>query len=539
MIQLKDLKIVDVQFVLKSILILLFTQYFSLIMMYFFDISFSLNTIISTSLVFILFIYLNRKSKLKHYFLWIIVFSILYSIYRYNMQFFESSVDGNMYHGDAMIQIINGWNPVLGTNIYRVNVGSDWAALYPKFTWVVGATWIKLFGTLNAGLYINQIIAILTSIKTCLFTYKKSHNIFISAMTSLLVFVNPIFLEQMHTYYVDALLGNLTIFLLISNLEYLDDGNIDQLIEIFILSVLLVNVKFTGFVFAAIIGLSVFLYLLVSRSKTVWNYFSIGIAIFIFGVIILGYNPYIINVLKGRHIFYPLMGKEAWDIISGVIPVEIVNYRALQKFFYSISNGLYFENLLDFIQKGYLFYDQRIGGFGIHFFKFFVGFSLLVPIYILKSFKNINVSLIAVFIAWILSIVANYSTAWWARYVPQLWLIVPIIFLLSQYAIKNKIIKISLGILIIFLSIQQSLDIYVNTYQRDREITLKIQDVYSKLGNDPIDISICCWNYVNFSVIEEYRLKEVGIRIDQMYFEPIERSKRCYRLDFYELCVYQ
>lgn len=211
-----------------------------------------------------------------------IVFSIF--LINYFKNFIEHSFDGNMYHGEAMIQMLKGWNPVYNLNKYASSIGYEWSVLYPKFTWIYSAFWIKLTGISSTGMLLNTFIAIITTLKVFIFIKNRTSSIVVSLIASIIVFCNPIFIEQIHTFYVDALMSNLLLLLIIYNLELAEEFSFNRLFYISIISILVINIKFTGFAFAGLIDLATFSYFIIKHKNYALKYFIAGIFIIFIGV---------------------------------------------------------------------------------------------------------------------------------------------------------------------------------------------------------------------------------------------------------------
>ncbi|HCT63581.1 MAG TPA: hypothetical protein DIC19_05725 [Erysipelotrichaceae bacterium] len=502
-------------------------------------------TIVSFILPFFVYpiyqIYIAKKRRISipdlliAYLLYLLVVFILLT---YFSNFIEHSYDGNMYHGETMVQLLWGWNPIYDKDLHFYTYATQWSVLYPKLTWIYGALWLKLTDMSSSAMIMNSLIAIIVSLKTYLFASKHLKNKIYGLILAIIVLVNPIFIEQIHTFYVDAMIGNLTLLLLIYNLEYTEEFSLSSLINIAFISIILINVKFTGFVFAGLIDLGAFIYLLVKHKKQALHYFLNGIYLLIIGVVIIGFSPYMNNIINLRHIFFPLMGKDKWDIISFLIPEQIINLRPYDRFIYSLSMGKSIrENLSYFGEYGYLHYDQRIGGFGGHFLKLLVISSSIIGVYVLSSIKKIKLNFLLIISMFFITIIANYQNIWWARYAPQLWFIIPVAMFALIIKARNIYIHLPILIIISYLVLFQSIDIYKNTLDMDLTVTKEIKSVYETLRKeDDLTLFINTNNRNLFSVFEEYRSIEHGLDIKKIIIEEPNALYTCYRVDNYHIC---
>lgn len=512
------------------------------IMFYFLNLNFSIIPFFVPFIIYPLFTRWIKKQTewdINFIFSYLIILLLSLLFILYFRQFIEHSFDGNMYHGEAMIQMLWGWNPIHNTNAYASSYGFEWSILYPKFTWIYSAFWISLTGMSSSGMFLNAFIGIITSLKVYSFIKLKSKSSFTALVLSIVVLLNPIFIEQLHSFYVDALMSNLLLLLIIYNLELADDFNLSHLFYIGLISVLLINIKFTGFAFAGLIDLATFIYLLTKQRSNALYYFIGGILIIILGVGVYGYSPYIVNLLNGRHIFFPLMGPEKWDIITVLIPEPMIPLRSYERFLYSLSMGKpYLENLLSITEHGYLYYDQRIGGFGNQFFKLLILSSSVIGAYIVFNLKRLKLHESLMFVFFGISILINFRNIWWARYATQLWYIVPLALLILFTSQKFKPINQILISIIVFLVVFQSQDIYKHTYERDRLITEEACAVYATLRErKDLIYHVDGGGNSLFAVFEEFKSRENGLDIKTVLYDFPTEPYECFRIDNYKICV--
>lgn len=468
------------------------------------------------------------------FFLYIILFFALLS---YFSIFLDHSFDGNMYHGEVMIQLIYGWNPIYNSNVYIDSYGMVWGNLYPKFSWVIGSFFIDLTKKSSAGMILNGLIAVIAYIKT----YKFSKHYlckWLSFTVATIAILNPIFIEQIHTLYVDSTIYNFLLILIIFNLEIMDNYDFYKQIMIVFITIALINLKFSSFAFAGFIDLSAFIYFLIKDRKKALKIFLSGIVAIIIGVGIIGYSPYIINILEKRNIFFPLMGKDKWDVVTSLILEPLEKLRSYERFFYSITNGLYLDSLFNFDSWGYMLYDQRIGGFGFNFFKLSLISAISILVYLWK-FKKIQLQYLIIMLLFFISVMANYRNIWWARYAPHLWIIVPlIIFVLNSLFQKKIIIKNITTFIVFSLVLQQSYDIYKYTLERDLFVTKQATDVYDKyIGVSDVILTVIPRTTRSFITFEEYKEKEYGLDVSINLSDDPQYVLDCTQLEVYTICI--
>lgn len=507
--------------------------------------SLSVFSIVVPFLIYPIFMWYKNKKTLKWsrlIFLYFTLFIFALLSFTYYKMFIQYAWDGSDYHGGAMIQMIHGWNPFYDTNGYADFTISIWSKLYPKFTWIFGSLMIKLFGNTSAAMVINVAIAFAASAKVYLYASKHLNKQWISLVAAILVLINPVFLEQIHTFYVDGLIGNLLILLFVLNLEYTEEYSLNSLFYIILVSIILMNIKFTGTVYAAMIDFGTLLYLIIRKSKFTLHYFVSGLIILFVGIVFIGYNPYLVNLLSGRHIFYPVMGADYVEIeIAKNTPTELLMMNSWKKMIYSFKSGhSWSENLFSFKTYGYLLFDQRIGGFGSQFIKLILLsiISISSAIYFIRKKLNLNIIILSIF--FILSILVNYQYLWWARYIPHAWGIIPFSVIFVGVTFKGNLPAKTYIVIVLLLSLFQGQDIYRNTYTKDITYTHEARLVFDQLKNrSHLTVYFDTFGYLNIiPVYLEQIARENGLDIETvLYYDPPKQPFDCYKIFYSNICV--
>ena len=312
-------------------------------------------TIIETIIVY------RKKSGVKE-----ITISILISILIIVLSIilvgntYDLSWDGNTYHKTAVGSLKNGWNPVYEKvedfttdkgNKIDVDVEENnkiWINHYPKASWIFAATIYSITNNIESAKIINIVMMYICF--SLIYTYmnKKIHNIW-ATIVSLLIVINPITVTQIFNYYIDGLLG-LCLFIILSSLIAItsiknkkeDENNIERKFELkenFIILaniiVIIINLKFTGLVYAAIFCFLFYIYWLYKANelKEIFvKYTGFYIVVVIISVLIVGYSSYIKNIFDKGHPFYPLFGENKIDIITYNQPYNFKNKNVIKKF---------------------------------------------------------------------------------------------------------------------------------------------------------------------------------------------------------------
>ena len=369
--------------------------------------------------------------------------------------FYDISYDGQVYNQEAVIQLAHHWNPLQD---YLTKDRSHSAMLlnhYAKGPWLYEAALYTATGQIEQSKVFNFLLMIasfvftLSAMQRCgRFTVRQS--IFFSLVMAL----NPISIYQSLSFYIDGQLASLLLCLVALSYR-LVTGYDKVVLYSFMMSIaLLVNIKFTGVVYAvACIGLAVG-WLWFFKNKHLYNTFvkTSVIGLFI-GICVIGYNPYITNTVYYGHPFYPLYegGKQTMDIMTNNSPSGFMQMNFWEKMYtstFSLSSNQFYrdepvlkvpfsvalEELRPFVYGA----DIRIGGFGPWFSGIVVlAGATLIVLYVFRTKESAYGIGLAVSI--MISVLIN-PEAWWARYVPQLWL-VPIVIAAAAASDGHKKIR--------------------------------------------------------------------------------------------------
>jgi hypothetical protein len=342
-------------------------------------------------------------------------------------QVMDASYDGLMYHQTGVLRLMSGWNP------FRDGAsGSIWVDAYPKASWLVGASLGNAFGTVEAMKAQNFALWLASG---CL-----SFGAFRLALPSLsrntcgllavLAAMNPVALAQLLTGYNDGLLGSGVTCLLALVVIYLFKPQEKQwLVYAVVLMPFVVNLKFTAVPY--IIGLLVagfgLIAIVASQRLTISLVLSLSVAL-VAAVFVLGFDPYVKNTLEHGHPFFPVFGKEKIDVMQSNLPIALHGESYLSKLMAGIfaspkANTLgevsfsWWPHWRQF--ENYSVPDVRLAGFGPLF-----AMALVIVVVALALLRRPLVHQ-----RWLLACAAMLALsglinpqAWWARYVPQLWL---------------------------------------------------------------------------------------------------------------------
>ncbi len=467
----------------------------------------------------------------------IIVISILISVL-----FYDISSDGQMYHMESAIQMKAGWNPFKKELPLNLNQ-AIWLNHYGKGVEDPQATIYALTNHLETTKSTNFI---LLAASFCLsmsfllrlnrFTFRK--NILLS---TLLAF-NPVTFYQLLNTYVDGQLASfLLCFIAVGCLLYLD-ANRYFLILLSSILVILINIKFTSLVFAGIFtGGMLLAFFTAKRRQAFRRAFIVSAVSAAFAVGVVGYFPYMINIIKYHDIFYPglnVLKSEAGKFT----PPRLKHENQYSKFFisfFSHTDNLHLTVTKDPVirskipftfdkidlfnaSKPYVVFMAGLG-------PFFSGIcltSILIFGYWLWRKKERHTALPVIVLAGtILFSVLIISEAWYARYTPQLWFL-PLILLIASETDKGKAISGIRRILyvIMLLNISFCLASFPYVYYKTAQIKYELEQLKASKEIIPVEFTYFTSNKARF---KEFNIpyREVSIPDSNAVFMSSSSTK--------------
>jgi hypothetical protein len=337
--------------------------------------------------------------------------------------------------------------------------------------------------------------------------------------------VNPVTLYQMPSFFVDGQLASLCALVVVLSLDYFHRPRPQPLILLAASLVLLVNVKFTGLVYAVCLGAGLATVAWLSgRRKESGRYAATGLVSVLVAVVLIGYQPYVTNLLTHGNPFYPAVGRdEAADKATRGqfnvwAPPEFMAMGRAEKLTRSLlakSSGA--ESMprwkLPFTidkQELYIFFntEPRYGGFGPWFGSLLVLTLIAFPLARARMPQKLWSMGAGLATVVVLAVLVN-PEAWWARLSPQLWL-VPVI-LATALALGAPGWPKRFAALLVFLLLGNSALVAALNWGRAVEKNLAFRQQMTRLqvmsASGPLEISL----HPSFRKITEYRLSAWSI----------------------------
>ena len=468
----------------------------------------------------------------------------------FGMKFYDSSYDGRTYHQAGIMLLGQGWNPiydnvnVFASKLYNTNFDPlIWTENYTKFAEIIQANIFVVFKKIEIAKMTNIISGFillgyafyvlnkLLITKTGQCDKNNVYKYIISGLVALLIVLNPVYVAQVMTFYIDSYvyLYFMLILLAIIDIEKSKAQNPIAFSVIIMSSVCLANVKLGGLLY---IILPLSLYLVYSAYKKNWQnlkHSAQSILLILILIILSGINPYYTNIKQDRNPFYPLIGKNKMDVVTHCIPGALYEKNNIEKFILStfsrVDNFSLLAKKKNHIKPPFWVYkgefsalgvsDVRICGFGV-FWSGILLLSIILAFFIRYNSKEDK--LLFIFIFYTLILLASVNPyCWWARYAPHLWAI-PIFVVISVFMSNKstKLPKIIAAIILFFMFANFVIQtIFVSqverSYRKSISNSLKLLETYDK------DIKI--YFIYDWSLIEKMKERKIKfVLVDDEYY---------------------
>ncbi len=380
----------------------------------------------------------------------IVSFWVVLTIWSFTTQFlYDAGHDGHSYHLTAIWELARGWSPFLSSH------DNIWVDSYPSGYWVLQSYLVSITGLLLSGKSLT--IGLMAAVALLAYGFFEEQvsdrisrfKVFWGLLFALVVVANPIVLTQIMTHYVDGslyLLGSAMALFLLSDIY--SDNRLARWSAVACI-VLMVNTKTASLYYVPMIVFASLMagWILKKAENSHFQFISnwiksrgilFGLA-FVIGITIIGYKPYVTNVVDHGKLLYPSVDK----IMATNIPNNLEALPPPVKFFYGIFSRtedsvwpvpvtapihLKFPGTFYLSEFKALDFDTRKGGFG-PFFS--LGFILSIVLYALTRFNRAHGirdperrkgDVLALFALILILASVFFPESWWARYVPYTWL---------------------------------------------------------------------------------------------------------------------
>jgi hypothetical protein len=333
----------------------------------------------------------------------------------------DVSWDGMAYHLPAAIYLSEGWNP------FHSDAEVPWLNFYPLGQYTVSAAFAMLTGASVDGVKAFHFVYALAALSmVVLVLWEKRSFSPIRLVLGALLVASPTLLSQMCNSYVDSDLGTLLLCLGLALTLYRLTRARWWLLSGAACVVLLSGLKFTGLIYAAMLGgfLGAY-YLYETWAQRKWREqvplpATLGFAL-LFAVAVVGLHPYVTNLAQHGTPFYPsrdeIMKANIPDFYRGMAPPVAFLASVFSRTSDERSGTVRLKWPLEIDHDEIVVagdYDTRSGGFG----PFFAAQFLLTAALVLGFRRRVDRDWGLLGLALVLTIIP-FPDPWWARYIPQ------------------------------------------------------------------------------------------------------------------------
>lgn len=320
----------------------------------------------------------------------------------------DVSFDGNWYHQEIVALLLDGWNPVWDD----IPVATIWALHYPKALETVCATVVATFGYLEMGKSVNMMLALSAMLLFKAFLDRRlpGASRVLKWTCGVVALCNPAVLAQLFCFYNDFVIYYLLLWLILLLLRIRAVSKMRNLLTLAGITVFAFGVKLNTAFLISLCWILVYMYYLIVVRKTndTFRILAIGFLSIVVGGFLLGWHPYMMNVLDYGTPFYPIFGNDdSIDIMSHNTPEIYIGHNRIYNFILSYGG-----------RPHWLGSDIRIGGFG----PFTLILLCLSAGVMIENRRKLPFVVKYIAISAFLSCLC-FEQTWWARYIPQLWLV--------------------------------------------------------------------------------------------------------------------
>jgi hypothetical protein len=368
-------------------------------------------------------------------------------------EFPDNSWDGLGYQQEAVVRLAAGWNPVTeSANRYGV-VEELYLDHYPKASWITAAAVLKTTGHIEAGKLFNLTLMFAAAC-LCLSALLRLTLLPIAwaAAVSVLIALNPVFVYQGTTFYVDNLVAS-TLTVIVAGLVVFIAARRRQALVVAMLAALIaINLKFTGLIYTAILfGLAALVVWRQYGLPAASRYAATAAAAGIVGAVALGYAPYVHNLVDHHDPFYPATPKHGLLDTTNQVPANLLHADRVSRFLVSSfsrsepvrppqgTRAKFPLSIGPQERRGLYSADLESGGFGpLYGALLLLAGVAAVTLCINRSSRRVA-GVVLLIAGCVLATIFVHRETWWARYIPQAWLLPMLIAIPSLCAPRRSV----------------------------------------------------------------------------------------------------
>ncbi len=347
---------------------------------------------------------------------------LLASIFIIALPFPDFSYDGVWYHQPIANALAEG------SNVFKHSVHSYWGDAYPKAVEIFAGELLRYFPSINAYMVINAMLAV--GLWSYIHYFADSFAIKqnLRRIFSFFAVGSFVFVQLAYMHLVDYVLYSMMLYILLSLVLIFQNKatKLDYALFIFA-SAIVFSSKMSGGLFSFVAFCMLFVrtvYRQKSLMAAIKKCLLLGVPVALLGVVILGFNPYMTNLMAGKHILSPLAGENTDHIAVKEHPTNFTGKNRFEKLFISLTSetanmrngeGDSSYKYIPFSVKAseliaLMGASARVAGWGPYFLAALL-LSCALPI-----FYTVRKAIFMPFMAFIALCVCLHPESWWARY---------------------------------------------------------------------------------------------------------------------------
>jgi hypothetical protein len=432
----------------------------------------------------------------------------------------DGSWDGLVYHQEAVLRLAAGWNP-LYEDASAYGAGNEiYINHYPKASWIAGAVVLLASGSVEAGKLFNLTLVLAAMAVVMAAALRLTGlRVIVAAVVALVAGLNPVALAQGATFYVDGGVASLLTIVVAGLIAHVSTLERRFLVLALLAAGLAINLKFTALAYVVVLlGCGVIAAWWRHGMRTGWGMARWAAVAGAVGVLVLGYSPYVRNVVEQGHLFYPVMGAPQYTDTTSMRPVNMNDHGRVGRFLVSSfsrsetvrppsATRLKFPLSMGAQERrGVYGADLESGGFG----PLFGGMLLLaatgLAALVWRRDSRRAGSLVLMACICVMGSVFVHGETWWARYVPQAWL-VPMLIAIVALMSPAMTLRRWTGYAIVALATVNLLVIGANVAWRQLLYTLDTQLTLLRMSAAPGPVTV----YLGPFRPLRQRLREAGV----------------------------
>lgn len=347
----------------------------------------------------------------------------------------DTTYDGQWLHQEAVLRLVEGWNPVTAELGPPEVADAELRARlngYPKASWIAGAAVVGLSGHVDHAGWTTLALAVSAWLLAWVgFACGLGIPPPAAAVLAAACAANPVVLTQMLNSQLDGDLASCLLVIVLAPLLRRATGSRTALAAVAAAAALACGFKLTGGALAGVLAL-------VAVAAT-WHGRRVdrGLAAavaagLVAGGLVLGFHPYVTNLVRHHHPLYPVLGPDAAAVWTTprVNRAESLLVATFSRSRHAATSAEAVARLADHADlklpwsvrrdevEAFAVPDVRVGGFGPLFAATVLAGLVALAIGWRRAGRAVLVPLVGTLFS-----VMVFPQPWFARFVPQLWLV--------------------------------------------------------------------------------------------------------------------